>query len=174
MSKVLGINARNLLYIKPSLTKRVARILDNKILTKKTLAKVGIPVPKTFAAISSTKELSEFVGEDLPSSFALKPNRGLGGEGILIIFGRKKENSQNIPAIGISDPVSSRIMRIFSKQTHEPTWVKADGNAVTLSDIKNHILNILDGTFSLGNFPDTAFFEERIKILKLFKNYSYK
>lgn len=167
MSKILGINARNLLYIKPSLTKRGVRILDNKLLTKKILAKHGIPVPETFNSISSPKDLAEFDWERLPSSFALKPNRGLGGEGILIVFAKKKEKTQ-----------SSRIpqfMRYFGKRdTHEEAWIKADGSTLSASDIQNHIVNIIDGTFSLGSLQDTAFFEERIKILKLFKAYSFR
>jgi hypothetical protein len=166
---VLGINARNLLYIKPSLTKRALRILDNKLLTKKVLAKNGLPVPKTFASISSAKELAEFQWEDLPSSFALKPNRGLGGEGIIVVFAKKKYAADNIRDTGIV-----RFMRSFGKQRQDTAWIKSERSIITLRDLQNHILNIIDGTFSLGNSPDIAFFEERIKILKLFKQYSHR
>jgi len=166
---VLGINARNLLYIKPSLTKRVLRILDNKLLTKKVLKKSGIPIPKTYTSISSLRDLEEFQWEDIPSSFALKPNRGLGGEGILVVFAKKKDTSRDVGNVGIL-----RFMNTFGKQHQELAWIKSDRSTVNLTDIKNHILNIIDGTFSLGNSPDTAFFEERIKILKLFKDYSAK
>ena len=165
MPKVLGINARNLLYIKPSHTRRSLRIIDNKLLTKKTLEKQAIPIPKTFGFISSAKELSQFDWNALPSSFALKPNRGLGGQGILVVFGKKKNKVESKRFL---------LLRAFGKNIFEDAWIKADGSAVTLSDIKNHIQNIVDGNFSLGNSPDIAFFEERIKILKLFKEYSYK
>lgn len=174
MQRALGINARNLLYIKPSLTKGVARILDNKLVTKKVLSKRGIPVPETLGFISSPKELSEFDWSKLPSSFALKPNRGFGGEGIIVVFARKKPGAQTPINTGALDPVSSRIARIFGKRIPEPAWIRADRSILELSDIKNHILNILDGTFSLGSLPDTAFFEERIKIFKLFKGYSFR
>src|SRR3989344_4734029 len=87
---VLGINARNLLYIKPSTSKRALRVLDNKLLTKAVLKKNKIPTPETFGVISSQKELAEFIWDELPSSFALKPNRGLGGEGIVIVFSKKE------------------------------------------------------------------------------------
>ena len=170
-SGTLGINARNLLYIKPSLTKRVVRILDNKLLTKKVLTKHGIPVPQTFASISSPKELAEFAWEELPSSFALKPNRGLGGGGILVVFAKKKEEKQDSRILS----ASLRIMRALGKRNaHEEAWIKADGSMVTTRDLQSHILNIIDGTFSLGNLTDTAFFEERIKMLKLFKAYSFR
>lgn len=166
---ILGINARNLLYIKPSLTKRALRILDNKLLTKKVLAKNGLPIPKTFASISSSKDLAEFQWEELPSSFALKPNRGLGGEGIIVVFAKKKCVAADIKNAGILS-----FTRSFAKQRRELAWIKSERTMITLSDMQNHILNIIDGTFSLGNSPDIAFFEERIKILKLFKQYSSK
>ena len=165
-SGVLGINSRNLLYIKPSSSRRVLRVLDNKLVTKRVLGKAGLPTPVTFGSISSFRELSEFQWDTLPSSFALKPNRGAGGEGILVVFGKRKDKTQQRHMI--------RFMAVFDKKPMEPAWIKADGNIVTHSDIKNHIQNILDGSFSLGSMPDTAFFEERIKILKLFKEYSYK
>jgi len=52
--------------------------------------------------------------------------------------------------------------------------IKADKREVCIKDLRNHILNILEGTFSLTSLPDTAFFEERIKLLKLFKPYAYR
>ena len=84
----------------------------------------------------------------MPSTFTLKPNKGFGGEGILVIYGRKKK-----------PPYS---------------WVKADKKLVEIRDLQNHVLNILEGNFSRTNISDTAFFEERIKLLKLFKPYSYR
>jgi len=91
---VLGINARNLLYIKPSTSRRALRILDNKLLTKNLLKKHGLPTPKTFGVVSSAKDLSEFEWGKLPPSFALKPNRGFGGQGIVIIFSKRKQNNR--------------------------------------------------------------------------------
>lgn len=165
MHNVLGINARNLMYIKPSLTRRALSVLDNKLLTKKVLAKEKLPMQKTFGVISSPKKLNEFDWNILPTSFALKPNRGLGGQGIIIIFGKKKGKAYNNRFLTIFD---------FGKKPLETAWIKADRSIVTLSDIKSHIQNIIDGNFSLGNMPDKAFFEERIKILKLFRDYTYK
>ncbi len=52
--------------------------------------------------------------------------------------------------------------------------MKADRKVVSIDDLKNQIRNILDGSFSRTNTPDIAFFEERIKLSKVFKPYSYK
>lgn len=146
--KLLGMNARNLKYIRPYNRKSAKRLADSKLLSKRVLGKGGIPVPKLIAKIRSVEELENFDWSVLPNSFALKPNKGFGGEGILVVYGKKKNR--------------------------EDAWIKADGSLITIEDIKNHIRNILDGAFSLSNLPDIAFFEERLTLLKLFKPYAFK
>lgn len=142
------MNSRNLEYVRPSNLKRAREIADNKILSKRILKKGEIPVPNLIAKISTIEELENFDWNILPDSFVLKPNRGFGGEGILVVYGRKKNKSN--------------------------AWVKADGSVVTVDDLKSHIQNIIDGAFSLAGVSDLAFFEERLKLLKLFKSYSFK
>ncbi len=165
--KILGMNARNLHYIRPYNKKRAKRIADEKLLSKRILKKGKIPVPKLIAKIRSVEELNKFDWSSLPSSFALKPNRGYGGGGILVVYGKKKP-SRN----------ASRFKMGWygglSGNDDENAWIKADGTVVTVDDLKEHILNILDGAFSLSNLPDIAFFEERLTLLKLFKPYTYK
>ena len=147
-SGILGMNARNLLYIRPNNLKSAKRLADDKLLCKKVLKKNDLPAPDLIAKISNRQELESFDFNLLPASFVLKPNFGFGGEGILVVYGKKK-NAENI-------------------------WIKADGSLVTELDLRNHIQNILDGSFSRTNIPDIAFFEERIKLSKVFKSYSYK
>ena len=145
---ILGMNARNLRYIRPSNFSRARHLADNKISSKRVLKKNGIPVPALIAKISSTQMLEQFDWNILPQSFALKPNRGFGGEGIIVVYGKKK--------------------------SRDDAWIKADGALVTVDDLKNHIYNILEGTYSLANTPDVAFFEERMKLSKVFKPYVFK
>ena len=158
--KLLGLNARNLNYIRPYNKKKAKRLADNKLLSKRALRKGGIPVPKLLAKIRTAEELESFDWSTLPATFALKPNRGFGGGGILVVYGRKK--------------VSKKILQADEQEIPQPIWIKSDGSKVTVSDLKSHILNILDGAFSLSNMPDIAFFEERLTLLKLFKPYAYK
>lgn len=145
---ILGMNARNLDYVRPYNHARGKRIADQKLLCKKVLKGVGIPVPGLIGKIRNQNELSAFDWSTLPDSFALKPNRGFGGEGIVVVYARKK---------GRSD-----------------AWVKADGSIITVADLESHVQNILDGSFSLSNSPDIAFFEERLKLSKILKPYTYK
>lgn len=147
-NKILGMNARNLRFVRPNNSKKSIRIADDKLLSKKVLKKGGIPVPKLISKITNYEELENFNWNSLPNSFALKPTRGLGGEGIIVVYGKKKNRPD--------------------------AWVKADGSIITIEDFKSHIRNILEGSFSLSGVPDTAFFEERLRLLKLFKPYAFK
>ena len=124
---VLGMNARNLLYVRPYNPKEARKIADDKMLSKKALMKSNLPVPNLIARIRSLKELETFDWDQLPYSFVLKPNRGLGGEGIVVVYGRNKKTGN---------------------------WVKADKREVTVEDLKLHIRNIFEGTYSLSNQPD--------------------
>lgn len=156
--KILGMNARNLDYIRPYNRKKAKKLADNKILSKRVLRRGGVPVPRLLAKISNMETLDNFDWNTLPASFALKPNSGFGGGGILVVYGRKKPSKK----------------QLASGEPLEPVWVKSDGSKVTVEDLKNHIRNILDGAFSISNTPDIAFFEERLTLLKLFKPYAYK
>jgi len=117
-------------------------------MAKRILRKAGLPVLETHAIIHDSKELRDFNWSNLPATFVLKPNRGLGGEGIIIVYGRRKK--------------------------YPYPWVKADRKTVEIEDLQGHIQNILDGTFSLASSSDIAFFEERVKLLKSLKPYSFR
>lgn len=141
---VLGMNARALRYIKKSNTAAATRLANRKLATKRTLQKSGLPTPRLYARIRSRAELKAFRWTKLPSSFVLKPNSSSGGGGILVVFGRNKKGN----------------------------WVKADRSEIFIPELRRHILEILDGRFSKGNIPDTAFFEQRIKVHHALKPYS--
>ncbi|OGF33469.1 hypothetical protein A2533_02570 [Candidatus Falkowbacteria bacterium RIFOXYD2_FULL_35_9] len=143
---VLGMNARNLDFIRPGGSKAARRLVDNKLRTKRMLKKNGLPIAKLIAAIKTRDEYDKFDWGSLPDSFVLKPNQGLGGEGIMVTFGRKKNGG----------------------------WVLPLDRDAELPDIMLRVSNILDGDYSMTSTPDAAFFEERIKIHPTFKLYSYK
>lgn len=143
---LLGLNSRNLDFLRPNNLSQAVQIADNKLLTKEILKKAELPAPKTFAVIANKRELKKFDPGLLPDSFVLKPNRGFGGEGILIAYNRKKNGS----------------------------WLNSDQNELTWLDVKVHVQDILDGRFSLADIPDIAFFEERIKRDSFFKIIAYR
>jgi alpha-L-glutamate ligase-like protein len=146
--KILGINSRNLDYIRPFNKKEAKRIADDKLLCKRVLKKNDLATSKLIAKIRTEEELENFDWQSLPHSFALKPNRGFGGEGIIVVYAKKKGR--------------------------DDAWVKADRSVITIEDIKTHVRNILDGSYSLSGTADVAFFEERLTLLKHFKPYTYR
>lgn len=145
--EVLGINHRNTVYIRPYNSSRAKRIADDKILSKKILARNGIPTAEIYKIIRTQKQLETLNWEELPKSFALKPNVGTGGSGILIFYGKRRNSLE---------------------------WILPDGKRMDVPQLKNHIRQILDGQFSMGNRKDSAIIEERIVNHPLLKPYSYK
>ena len=143
---ILGLNSRNHLYTSRYNTAAGKRIANSKLLTKATLEKVGVRVPKTYAKIRSIEELSEFDFLTLPADFVVKPNNGLGGQGILVI---EKQGS-------------------FAGE-----WVSSQGDTLTVTDLKLQITDILAGQYSMDDLPDVAYIEERVKVHPVFAKYSY-
>src|SRR3989344_3123909 len=128
---VLGLNARNLLYIKPFNPRKAIALADDKMKTKAFLAARGVPTAKVFARIETRRQLRQFDFNQLPDQCVLKPNHGFGGEGIIILKGRKNG--------------------VFLRQGKYP---------ITHAELIQHIEDILDGKFSLGGRRDEAFFEQ--------------
>lgn len=107
---------------------------DDKLETKKKLIEHNLATPTLFASFYDRDEIRAFDWNTLPSNgFVIKPARGYGGGGILPI--KKWEN-------GVAKTVS--------------------GEEYTKEQLESHLLDILEGAYSLQYLPDKAFIEERI------------
>lgn len=144
--RILGMNARNLLYIRPHNNARAVQLARNKLETKKRLLQADLPTAGLYAVIKNRHELFDFDWSALPNSFVLKPNFGLGGNGIIILYGKTKTGQ----------------------------WVGGDKTPYSQDDLAIHVSNILDGNYSISNIPDIAYFEERLTLAETFKHISYK
>lgn len=144
--KVLGMNARNLLYVKRYNNSKVRKIADDKILTKEILSKFEIPTPQMVGSIRDFEGFKNFDWSTLPKSFVIKPVRGSEGAGIEIFYNQDKNGN----------------------------WIKADGSKKSLNDIKHLAADILDGKFTPYAEPDSVLIEERVRPHKAFKYYAYK
>jgi len=142
---ILGINARNLLYVKPYNPKKAIKMADNKIKTKQFLSARGIPVPKLYGIIRTPEELERYDFNTLNNSFVLKPNNGYGGEGIIPVVD-KKDNYYITPG-----------NKKYSKK-----------------ELKEQINDILYGRYSISNISDSAFFEQLIVSDELIGKFSYE
>ena len=162
MYSILGINRRNLEYIRKLNPKKNIRLADNKYKTKQFLEQRGIPVPKTYAYITDRKELLDFDFGSLPSDvFVAKPNKWSKGKWIFIL--------QRIPSI-VQDTnpwffqqISESIEDYIYRDLIDFPYGYSYRNTV-LSDraLKKKLVAVLEWNYTLANRPDTILVEEKI------------
>jgi len=142
---VLGLNQRNGDFILKYNPRRLFPLVDDKLLTKNLCGKVGISVTELYAVIEIQKQIETI--ETLLSQyrdFVIKPSRGSGGEGIVVISGKIKELYRTV-----------------------------NGHLMSLDEIKQHLTRILSGVYSLGGQPDKAIIEYRVQFDPVFEKISY-
>lgn len=131
---ILGINARNLHYIARYNSPTAKRLADDKVFTKHFLSSRGIGVAKLHHVIRNYTQLTPDFFTSLPDSFVIKPNRGLGGGGILVLV--RKQGSE---------------------------WITPSGRKINSEFMYRHCIEILDGKYSISGTYDTVIFEERLE-----------
>lgn len=146
-SEILGLNSRGNLFSYPYNNSSAKQKANSKLATKRALKKAGVPVPEIYAKFVNPHNLVTFDWDRLPGAFALKPNRGLGGEGIVIVKKRSADGKG---------------------------WITTQKKRVSIDDLKLHILDILEGAYSIDNTPDVAYIEEYVGRHKALRKYSYR
>jgi len=143
---VVGINMRNARFLLPNNPRRLYDLVDNKLRTKALAEAEGMNVAETYGILLNPHDanrVEKFVeGRD---AFVIKPTRGSGGKGIMVIDKRAGKN-----------------------------FVKPSGVEVTPGDLKNHVSNILAGLFSLGGKRDYALIEYRVQPAELLTALSFQ
>ncbi|HEX5790006.1 MAG TPA: alpha-L-glutamate ligase-like protein [Luteolibacter sp.] len=143
---VVGINMRNANYLLPNNPRRLYGLVDDKLQTKALAEARGISVPKTYGVIRSPMDmahLESFLADQ--ESFVIKPARGSGGKGVLVIDSRR-----------------------------DGLFHKPSGVALTPSELRYHVSNILAGLFSLGGNRDCAIIEYRVRPVRLLTRISHQ
>lgn len=143
---VVGINMRNARFLLPNNPRRLYDLVDNKIRTKALAEAEGMTVAETYGVLQTPHDANR-VEQILNGheAFVIKPARGSGGKGIMVIDKKVGKN-----------------------------YVKPSGSEVTPGDLKNHVSNILAGLFSLGGKKDFALIEYRVLPAKLLTALSYQ
>lgn len=133
MRNVLAMNRRNLDYIYVLNRRHDYPLADDKLVTKEILTSFSVPVPETYASFGYFYDLRNLHEVLAPyEDFVIKPARGSGGGGILVVTGRDGDR-----------------------------WLGAGGKVYTLEDIRTHIGDILFGVYSMG-LSDRAILEQRV------------
>jgi alpha-L-glutamate ligase-like protein len=131
---VLGMNRRNALIAQLN-SREAIKGVNQKYETKERLARAGVPVPPTLALIAGEAEAAGFDYASLPDAFAIKPNRGRRGEGVILVDGRVNGG-----------------------------WRKLNGEVLTEKALRAHVTRILAGELSLeGGNSDAALIEPLIR-----------
>lgn len=143
---ILGMNCRNVDFIGRYNLRRFYPLVDDKLKTKLLAEEYGVATPRLISVVRTQHEISH-VEERLMQlqTFAIKPSRGSGGKGILVIIGRRDEY-----------------------------FVKSSGVEISLDDIKRHLTNTLAGLYSLRGNPDVAIIEDLIEFDDTFEGYSHE
>jgi alpha-L-glutamate ligase-like protein len=143
---VLGINRRNTEYTLKYNSRDRYPLVDDKLQTKKLALKADIAVPELYGVIETEYQVRRFAEMVEPyQDFTLKPSRGSGGSGILVVVGRSKDMYRQV-----------------------------DGSLVTRQEVAYHLSNIISGIYSLGGQPDKALIEYRVHFDPLFEAISYQ
>ena len=143
---VLGINRRNAEYVLRCNERRLYPLVDDKLRTKGLALEAGMAVPELYGVITHQHEVRDLVetvaGRD---EFVIKPAHGSGGNGIVVVRGRRGE-----------------LFRL------------ASGRLVSAEYLEHHVENMLSGLYSLGSHRDRAMIEYCVQSDAVFDPISYQ
>lgn len=143
---ILGLNQRNHSYISRYNPRSLYPLVDNKLKTKLLAHQAQQVVPELLGVIRHQHDINTM--ETLlqaQNGFVIKPAKGSGGKGILVIT-----------------------------QNEGGRFYKASGNEESLASIKRHTSNILAGLYSLGGSNDQAIIEDLIRFDSCFEGFSFE
>lgn len=143
---ILGINGRNSDIIMTHNPRSNFPTVDNKVLTKELAALHDIPTPALYGVIQQHGEIRRFdsiIGNR--DSFAIKPARGSGGSGIVLV-----------------------------RETTERLFITTSGREIKPEDLIYHLADILSGIFSLEGQDDSAIIEALINPDPVLESVTYQ
>ncbi|NYS60788.1 alpha-L-glutamate ligase-like protein [Vreelandella salicampi] len=144
---IIGMNRRNIRYIGRYNDRRLYPLVDDKLKTKLLAQSHGITTPALIGTVE-TQFGVKHIGNILKGhqGFVIKPAKGSGGKGILVIEQVSDAND----------------------------FIKPSGVRLSLTDVERHVSNILSGLYSLGGSPDVAVIETLINFDESLMAYTYE
>lgn len=143
---IIGMNRRNIRYIGRYNSRKLYPLVDDKLKTKLLAKEYGITTPDLIGTIATqfdVKHIAEMVAGH--PGFVIKPAKGSGGKGILVIEHQDAEG-----------------------------YVKPSGSRLHREDLERHVSNILSGLYSLGGATDVALVESLIDFDETLSAYTYE
>lgn len=143
---MMGIGQRNAEFVLLHNPRKFYPRVDDKLITKRLAIEAGLPVPQLYAVVREEHEIAELHAKLKPyDQFVVKPAHGSGGDGILVITGRRGDK-----------------------------YRRSNGNLMPREEFEHHLSNALSGLFSLGGHPDHLLVEYCVQFDPIFDQVSYK
>lgn len=143
---ILGLNRRNADYTLWHNSRHLYPLVDDKLTTKRLAEDAGIAVPKLYGVIEIERQIRDLSTLLQPyQDFVIKPAQGSGGDGIVVISGRRGER-----------------------------YRKISGQLIGQEALNHHVSNTLSGLYSLGGHPDKALIEYRVQFDPIFEPVSFQ
>jgi alpha-L-glutamate ligase-like protein len=143
---ILSINQRNSDYVLRYNKRRLFPLVDDKLKTKRLAIDAGIAVPCLYTLIESEHQIKNISELLQPyTDFVIKPARGAGGDGIVVI----------------TDRVFGRYRQI-------------NGKLLSNQELSYHLSCLLSGAYSLGGHSDYAIVERRVVVDPVFAAISHE
>ncbi len=143
---ILGMNRRNAECILDQNPRSGYPAVDSKRKMRDLCQSIGVPTPAIFcvvAAHSALRQLPRLLADR--QDFVIKPNRGAGGRGILVVAGRDGDS-----------------------------FVRHNGEKINFGEIRQHVSGVVSGLFSLGGRPDEALIQQRVLLHPAFERVSHQ
>lgn len=143
---LMGIGQRNADYVLMHNQRKYYPRVDDKLITKKLALAAGLPVPELFAVVREEHEIADLHQRlECREQFVVKPAHGSGGDGILVITGRRGQS-----------------------------YRRANGDLMARGEFAHHLSNGLSGLFSLGGQPDHLLVEYCVQFDPIFDQVSFR
>lgn len=131
--QLFGVNRRNVELIYPNNPRAHYPVADDKLICKRYLRRARVPVVETLAVCRGLFEVQDTINRLMTcSQFVVKPARGSGGAGIVVLGERVASG-----------------------------WQTVDGQTYDEASLRQHLASIVFGAFS-KELEDQALIEERI------------
>lgn len=143
---LMGIGRRNADYVLMHNPRKYYPRVDDKLITKRLAIAAGLPVPDLYAVVREEHQIAELHQRiSTREQFVVKPAHGSGGDGILVITGRRGER-----------------------------YRRASGALMSRDEFDHHLSNALSGLFSLGGQPDHLLVEYCVQFDPIFDQVSFR
>jgi alpha-L-glutamate ligase-like protein len=143
---ILGMNRRNAACILDYNPRKLYPVVDDKLKMRDLCLRIGVPTPEIYGVLAwnaHLRHLAAFL--DALSDFVIKPARGSGGRGILVVVGRDGDY-----------------------------FLRHNQDRLGLEQVRQHVSDILSGMYSLGGRPDRALLQQRVILHPAFQGIAYK